>query len=167
MYKLNRYAIALTLVLISLQQPLACEGGKDTADHNNIQNTSKATEYFTNELDFTTNPYGLNAAIKAKENIIIVDIRSAKDYEKEHIPGAINLPMDKYKSFTGDETEFPGLKKDRINYVYCYALLCNGGKKACKKFASLGYPVKEVKGGFKEWLAQGYQVEPATGFTPH
>ncbi len=94
-----------------------------------------------------------------KQRITIVDVRSADEYAKGHIPGAINIPYEKHESFEGSETEFPELRKDGYNYVYCYQLLCNLGQKAAKKFASLGYPVKEIVGGFEEWKAGKHPIE--------
>ena len=92
-------------------------------------------------------------------NVNIIDVRSAEAYKKGHIPGAINLPYEQYSSFEGNETAFPGLRKDGFNYVYCYQLLCNLGQKAAKKFASLDYPVKEVVGGMQSWKDAQYPIE--------
>lgn len=125
-----------------------------------IQDSAKAVEYFENELDFATNPYGVNRALEEKaKDVTIVDVRDANSFAQGHIPGAINIPFDKHNGFTGTETEFSGLRKDGFNYVYCYEHLCNLAQKAAKKFASLGYPVKEMVGGFDEWKKHKYPVE--------
>jgi len=126
---------------------------------NPAQDTSKAEQYFANELDFKTNPYGVKKALENKEsNIAIIDVRASKDFAAGHIPGAISIPYDKY-NFDGSDTEFPGLKKDGYNYVYCYKAECNLAQKAAKKFASLGYPVKEIVGGFQSWKNDKFPVE--------
>lgn len=124
-----------------------------------MQNLEKAVQYFEDELSFKTNPHGVNAVLDGKvKNVTIVDVRAAEDYAKGHIPGAINLPYDKYNSFDGLETEFAGLRKDGYNYIYCYELLCNLGQKAAKKFAMAGYPVKEIVGGYKSWEEEKYPI---------
>lgn len=124
------------------------------------QDSKKAVEYFENELNFKTNPHGVKSVVDGKtKNVTIVDVRSEKDYAKGHIPGAINIPWEKHQSFDGPETEFPELRKKGYNYVYCYELLCNLAQKAAKKFASLGYPVKEMAGGFEEWKAHDHPIE--------
>ena len=92
------------------------------------------------------------------KNVTIVDVRSAKSFKEGHIPGAINLPEEEHNSFKGNETEFPELRKDGYNYVYCYHANCNLAQVAAKKFASLGYPVKEIIGGFAGWK-KNYPVE--------
>ena len=125
-----------------------------------FQDSKKAEEFFAAELDFKTNPYGVNKMIDEKaKDIIIVDVRSTEDYAKGHIPGAINIPYEKYNGFNGSETKFPGLTKDKVNIVYCYNHLCNLAQKAAKVFASNGYPVKEMVGGFEEWKNDKYSIE--------
>jgi rhodanese-related sulfurtransferase len=124
------------------------------------QNTEKAAQYFQDELNYKTNAYGVKKAIDNKAtDVTIVDVRLAKDFAKGHIPGAINLPYDQYATFEGTEPEFPGLRKDGYNYVYCYTADCNLAQKAARKFALLGYPVKEVVGGFAAWRDYKYPVE--------
>ena len=126
---------------------------------NSIQDTDAAVKYFNDEMNFTTNPGGVKSAIGRQEKITIVDVRKESAFKDGHIPGAVNIPFDKWQTFEGSQTEFPSLRKDGFNYVYCYELLCNLSQKAAKKFASLGYPVKEVKGGFQSWKDHNYTVE--------
>jgi thiosulfate/3-mercaptopyruvate sulfurtransferase len=57
---------------------------------------------------------------KADPNLIIVDARSEKDYEKEHISGAINIPV--------TQTFNPQHHKDRVgNFQYIQHLFRNAG----------------------------------------
>lgn len=127
---------------------------------NPVQDTAKAAQYFEDEMNFNTTPLGVKWAILEKTpNITIVDVRAEKDYAKGHIPGAINIPYDKWNGFEGKETEFSGLRKDGFNYVYCYELLCNLSQKAAKKFATLGYPSKEMKGGFDSWKSHRFPIQ--------
>lgn len=128
-------------------------------DQFEIQNTKKAECYFQEELAFTSTPYDIQSFIDKKEHVVIIDVRTEKDYKAGHIPGATNIPCEKWNMFNGSETEFPGLTKNGINYVYCYALLCDLSKKASLKFASAGYPVREIKGGFAAWKESKYKVE--------
>jgi len=112
-----------------------------------LQNSSKAVQFFSDNLEFMTTPYGVNRVLKEKDSsILIIDVRSARNYAEGQIPGAINIPCDEHNDFEGDEKTFVGLEKDKLHYVYCYTLLCNLADKASKKFASLGYPVKAMRG---------------------
>lgn len=125
-----------------------------------IQDANRAVEFFESELNFKTTPYGaLKVVNKEIQNVTIVDVRTAKDYAAGHIPGAVNIPYDEYENFEGKKNAFPGLRKDGFNYVYCYQHLCNLGQKAAKQFAEAGYPVKELVGGYKSWLENGYPIE--------
>jgi hypothetical protein len=124
-----------------------------------IQNTKAAVKYFEDEMSFTTNPGGIKTEISKGQAMVIVDVRREVDFEAGHIPGAVNIPFDKWDKFEGDQTQFPHLRKDVFNYVYCYELLCNLAQKAAKKFASLGYPSKEMKGGFQSWKEHKYPID--------
>lgn len=144
-------------LLITITSPMYA---KEKVMENKIQNLEKAVRYFDDELNFKTNPHGVKAVVDGEvKNVTIVDVRTAEDFKKGHIPGAINIPYDKYNDFRGNETEFPGLRKDGYNYVYCYQLLCNLGQTAAKKFASTGYPVKEIVGGYQSWVDGNYPIE--------
>lgn len=146
----------LTLTCLSL---FSVHCVADTKKPVPVQNTTEAEQFFKKELDFKTNAYATKKVVDGEvKNVTIVDVRSAESYKAGHIPGAINLPDEKYNSFTGNETEFPGLRKDGYNYVYCYHGTCNLSQKAAMKFASLGYPVKEIVGGYDGYKDR-YPVE--------
>ena len=71
-----------------------------------LQNSQQAVDFFTHELEFKTNPHGVKAVVDGKiKNVTIVDLRTANDFAKGHIPGAVNVPWDQHKSFDGDERE--------------------------------------------------------------
>jgi rhodanese-related sulfurtransferase len=50
-----------------------------------------ALQHFQDKLSFEMDPSDLFAALEAKENVIVIDARKNFAYEKEHIPGAVNL----------------------------------------------------------------------------
>jgi rhodanese-related sulfurtransferase len=110
-----------------------------------IPDPVKARAYFEDKMAFTTGPVELDRMIRSKENnFVVVDVREAEDFEKEHVPGAINLPKEKWQSPDG-------LQKNKTNIVYCYTQTCHLAAKACRILASRGYPVMEMEGGFKAW----------------
>ena len=47
--------------------------------------------------------------------------------------------------------------------TYCWGPGCNGAHRAALKFARLGYPVKEMIGGFEYWAREGLPIETANG----
>jgi rhodanese-related sulfurtransferase len=151
--------LVVGISILSLCNALGDQPSSD-APKNALQDTQKAAQYFEDEMNFKTNISFIKRALKEKiENVIIVDVRSANDFAKGHIPGAINIPFDQYNKFEGPETAFPGLRKDAFNCIYCYTLTCSLSQKAAKKFASLGYPVKEIIGGYDAWVDHKYPVE--------
>ena len=121
-----------------------------------IHDPAKAKAYFEDKLAFTTGPVELDRWIKAHENnLIVVDVRAAEDFEKGHIPGAINLPKDQWESVRG-------LSKDKTNVVYCYTQQCHLAANACVRFANKGYPVMELEGGFECWKEHELDIEEAS-----
>jgi rhodanese-related sulfurtransferase len=117
-----------------------------------IPNPAKAKAYFENKLSFTTGPVELDRMIKEGANITIVDVRAAEDFAKGHIPGAINLPKEKWDTFEG-------LHEQKVNIVYCYAQECHLAANAAFLFADRGYPVMELEGGFEGWKDYDLEVE--------
>ncbi len=117
-----------------------------------IHDPSKARAYFEDKLAFTTGPVELDHMIKDGANINIVDVRAAEDYAKGHIPGAINLPREKW-----DTVE--GLQREKVNVLYCYTQVCHLAATAAVQFAAKGYPVMELDGGFDTWKEYDLEVE--------
>jgi rhodanese-related sulfurtransferase len=117
-----------------------------------VVSPNKALEYFETKLEFQIDPNGLNHAIENHEEFNIIDVRDEETFRKGHIPGAINLPKDRWQSFEG-------LTHDKPNIIYCYSITCMLATKACKQFAHNGYPVMELFGGFEEWQKGKFPVE--------
>src|SRR6185295_5367435 len=59
---------------------------------------AKALQYFEDKMTFTTGPIELNRAINEKQDIVVVDVRAAEDFEQGHIGGAVSLPRDKWSN---------------------------------------------------------------------
>jgi rhodanese-related sulfurtransferase len=118
-----------------------------------IQNPAKARAYFEEKLAFTTGPVELGHMLESNENnITVVDVREAEDFAKGHVPGAINLPR-------GSWDNPSGLSKDKTNIVYCYTQTCHLAANACVAFASRGFPVMELDGGFEAWKSADLEIE--------
>jgi rhodanese-related sulfurtransferase len=115
----------------------------------------KAREYFANKMAFTTGPVELARNLKNGNNIVVIDLREAEDYRKGHIPGALNLPAEKWST-----TE--GLRKESLNVLYCYTHVCHLAATAAVEFASRGYPVMEMDGGFEAWKENDLEIETGT-----
>lgn len=51
---------------------------------------------------------------QATENAVLLDVRSASEYQQGHIPGSINIPLDSINSVL---KKYP--QKDTLLFVYC------------------------------------------------
>ncbi len=90
---------------------------------------------------------------------ILIDVRTAGEFEEEHIKDAINIPLEKM-------TEGPpeGLPKDHAAPIIT---VCNVGQKslyAMLLLKSLGYQkVKNIYGGMNAWVAEGLPTQGVYG----
>lgn len=85
------------------------------------------------------------AMMEEEENYIILDVRTAEEYEEKHIPGAICIPNEDIGA-----DGIPQLPdKDQLILVYCRS--GNRSKQAAEKLAELGYTNIVEFGGIIDW----------------
>ena len=113
---------------------------------------TKARQYFENKMTFTTGPIELNRAINEKQDIVVVDVHAAEDFKQGRVGGAVSLPRDKWSNPVG-------LRKDKLNVIYCYSHVCHLGAAACVELARQGFPVMEMDGGFLTWTKHNLAIE--------
>ena len=111
-----------------------------------------AVKYFEAKLNFTTGPIELSHWLKEGAPVNVIDVRASEDYEKGHIPGAINLPKNQWGSARG-------LSKDKTNVLYCYSQTCHLAAAAAIEFAKKDYRVMELEGGFNTWERARLEVQ--------
>jgi rhodanese-related sulfurtransferase len=112
----------------------------------------KARQYFADKLAFTTGPVEVAYNLKQHTDLQVIDVRAADDYNKGHVPGAINLPQERWGTAAG-------LRKDALNVLYCYTQQCHLAASAAVEFAAKGYPVMEMDGGFEAWKENELEIE--------
>lgn len=114
---------------------------------------AKAREFFADKMAFTTGPVEVSHELeRGSADIVVIDVREEEDYRKGHVPGAINLPRERWESCEG-------LQKDKLNVLYCYAHVCHLAATAAVGFAGKGYPVMEMDGGWEAWTENELKVE--------
>jgi rhodanese-related sulfurtransferase len=112
----------------------------------------KAKEFFAEKMDFTIGPAEVNQQLQNGANIVIIDVRATEDFIKGHVPRAINLPDGQW-----DKTS--GWRKERPLVIYGYSQTCHLAAHAAFAFASQGFPVMEMDGGFAAWKESKLPVE--------
>lgn len=79
-----------------------------------------------------------------KKGMMLLDVRTNKEYEGGHIPGAVHVPL----SDIGDKIK--KLKKDKELVVYCQS--GNRSIWAIKRLMGMGYKnLYNLKGGYNAW----------------
>jgi rhodanese-related sulfurtransferase len=146
--------IVLLASLLTMPLLSACGGGDETTSATSaptISSTTTVAEVVEFEVvkaavaDYLTSPASnmkatdLNLAIAEGESPYIVSLRSADDYAKGHIPGAVN------KSFS----EITTLPKDEEILVYCYT--GQSASFAAATLGVLGYDVTNLLHGMSSW----------------
>jgi len=118
-------------------------------------NPEDARRHFQAKLTFETDPWDVKTDMeRGRSDFIMIDTRSADDFEARRIAGAINLP---HRSINAKTTA--GLPKDKVMVTYCWGPGCNSSTKGALKLASLGFRVKELIGGLEYWIREGGAVK--------
>ncbi len=113
-----------------------------------------SVHYFEHKLEFEIDPSDLSDALLEGKNVIVIDARKPEAFERERIPGAINLPHR-----TMNETTTAQLDRAASYVVYCDGVGCNAAMKGSYNMAKLGFKVKELMGGIEYWKVDGYATE--------
>lgn len=89
------------------------------------------------------------------EKFALVDVLSEESYREGHIPGPINLPLEKLESLA-DST----LNKQDMIVVYCSGYSCQASTKAAIKLQVMGYQkILDFKAGKRGWQHTGLDLE--------
>ena len=88
------------------------------------------------------------AMMEEEEGYIILDVRTAAEFDEKHIPGAINIPNEAIG--TDAIPELPD--KDQLILVYCRS--GNRSKQASEKLVKLGYTNVVEFGGIIDWSGE-------------
>ncbi|GAB3414751.1 rhodanese-like domain-containing protein [Flindersiella endophytica] len=82
---------------------------------------------------------------------VFVDVRSAEEYAAGHIPGALNIPLDKL-AFRLEELP-------EHSQVVTVCSMGNRSMRGAEKLARLERAALSLRGGTKAWAAAGHPVE--------
>jgi len=139
----KRSLIVFFALVFTLSLSVYCMAGMTAKDF--IKQAKKSIQ----EISVTD----AKAAIDAGK-VLIVDVRTAKEFRKGHIPKAINIPR--------GLLEFKVAKKipNKNAAIICY---CKSGGRSCLSTCTLGQMgytnVKSMAGGWKAWVKAGYPIQ--------
>ncbi|MFF5208167.1 rhodanese-like domain-containing protein [Streptosporangium sp. NPDC000396] len=118
-----------------------------------------ALAHFAARLAFETDVADVAADLTSgAPGVVVVDSRSLAGWEQGHIEGAVHLPTAEIAARAAEV-----IPAGATVVTYCWGPGCNGATRAALEFAKLGYPVKEMLGGFEYWAREGFPVETADG----
>ncbi len=87
--------------------------------------------------------------------LLVIDARGRADYELEHLPGAVNVPLPKIAA----AGMLPGVPRDYEIAVYCSAETCPLSREAVRALVSFGYMnVKDMRAGLVGWKQAGFET---------
>jgi rhodanese-related sulfurtransferase/DNA-binding transcriptional ArsR family regulator len=84
--------------------------------------------------------------------VTVLDVRPAEEFAAGHIPGAINVPLDKLEDL------LTSLPKRREIVAYCRGPYCLMSFEAVEKLRKRGWRARRLQDGFPEWRAAGLPV---------
>ena len=92
--------------------------------------------------------------LRADKKNVVLDVRTQKEFEAGHIPGAVNIDV--------NAPDFPErvtkLEKNKTYLVHCGAGVRSA--RACDKMSHLAFPkLYNLEGGFKAWETAGNKPE--------
>lgn len=91
---------------------------------------------------------------RAKKGLVtVLDVRPAEEYAAGHIPGAINVPVDRLESVLSR------LPKRKEVIAYCRGPYCLMSFQAVEKLRKRGLRARRLENGLPEWRAAGLPVE--------
>jgi len=92
----------------------------------------------------------------------LVDVLSAREYKREHLPQAINIPLEELNAETTAQ-----LRKDHPIIVYCADYQCDLSARAAWRLESMGHQeVYRYTAGKADWLAAGFPTEGSEANKP-
>ena len=124
-----------------------------------VATQTDAIAHFRGRLGFESDVSDVAAAlVEPDPGFVLVDTRSDASWAQGHIPGAMHLPGRLVAAEAAER-----IPAGTPVVVYCWGPGCNGATRAALEFALLGYPVKEMLGGFEYWVREGFAYDTAEG----
>lgn len=107
-------------------------------------------DFYESEMSVAVSPATLKKWVdEGSDDYILVDLRSAGEYQREHFVTAVNIPASSMNEKQLVEA-FNNLPKDKEVVVHCYSAYCTLGREVGRELARNGIYVKELNVGWSE-----------------
>jgi len=100
-------------------------------------------------------PINLKELLKRlkSKNIVLLDVRPEREYNKGHIPQAINIPLEELSP------KLKMLPKSKEYVAYCRGPFCVFADEAVNVLSKKGFKARRLVEGFPDWKSKGLKVE--------
>ena len=88
--------------------------------------------------------------------VTVVDVRPSEEFAAGHVPGAVNLPLERL------ESRLHQLPRNQEIVAYCRGPYCVLAFEAVAKLRDKGFKARRLQNGFPEWKSAGLPVETAS-----
>ena len=89
--------------------------------------------------------------LSSPHKILLIDVRSKKAFEKDHMKGASSMPLETLQNSLESETLVP-------NKFLVYSERGEVSVEASRLLAKRGFEVLNLEGGVVFWIRAGYEV---------
>ncbi|MEJ2346440.1 MAG: metalloregulator ArsR/SmtB family transcription factor [Gammaproteobacteria bacterium] len=94
--------------------------------------------------------------------VTVVDVRPAEEYAAGHVPGALNVPLERLERYLDQ------LSADAEVVAYCRDPYCLLAYEAVRRLRQQGIAARPLREGFAGWQRAGYPVDTQeVGAAPH
>lgn len=90
--------------------------------------------------------------MKSKQ-VVVLDVRPAKEFENGHIPGAINVPVEELAA------KLKKLPRSKEYVAYCRGPFCVFADEAVNVLTKKGFKARRLVEGLPDWKLRGLPVE--------
>ncbi len=88
----------------------------------------------------------LQEAMAAQDDLTLIDVRPAAEYNAGHVPGAISIPVAELAHRMAE------LPKDTPIVAYCRGPYCVMAASAVQRLRDAGFPAARLEVGYPDWL---------------
>ncbi|GAA1520532.1 rhodanese-like domain-containing protein [Agromyces terreus] len=119
-----------------------------------VASPADAIAHFRGRLGFEADVSDVQAALADGEPFVLIDTRNDEAWAQGRVPGAVHVPRREIGARAASVVPV-----GTPVVVYCWGPGCNGATRSALEFAALGYPVKEMIGGFEYWVREGFAFD--------